>query len=112
MNRRKRRKQGKLRHYQYQSLLARYMEFQDDEEWADSLVRAIMAEMDGETPYQAMDQDRHDRRVFGHSVLDCPGKGCTIDKIEAAVAWNQPSGGGAGGGREYHRRMSNRRKRR
>lgn len=112
MNLRKRRKQEKLRAYQYRSLMARYLEFDDDVEWADATTRAVMAEMEWETPYQTIAQDRHERRVFGHSVLDCPGKGCTLDKIEAAVAWNQPPKGWAGGGREYHRRRNNRRKRR
>lgn len=112
MNRRKRLKQGKLRAYQYQSILARYLEFDVIENWTDSLTWAVASDMEWETPYQTIAQDRHDRRVFGHSVLDCPGKGCTIDKIEAAVAWNQPPKGWAGGGREYHRRTGNRRKRR
>jgi len=110
VNRRKIKKQAKLRHYQYQSIFAHFADCEPG--WEDARARAIMTEMEWMSPYDTIAQDRHERRVFGHSVLDCPGKGCTLDKIEAAVAWNQPPKGWAGGGREYHRRMNSRRKRR
>ena len=110
MNRRKIKKQGKLRHYQYQSVFARYADCEPG--WEDARTQAIMTEMEWSSPYEIIDQDRHEKRVFGHSVLDCPGNGCTLDKIEAAVAWNQPPKGWAGGGHEHHRRMNNRKKRR
>ena len=118
MNRRKIRKQAKLRHYQYRSLMARYKDLMlpnEDNPWIiteEDVRQHVLVDMENESPYATMAQDRHERRVFGHSVLDCPGNGCTIDKIEAAVAWNQPPKGWAGGGHEYHRRMKRRTRRR
>jgi hypothetical protein len=116
-NRRKLLKQQKLRTWQKDWLNARYRDVWDefdDRTPADSesIDRSIAADMEWTSPYEDLHQDRHDRRVFGHGLLDCPGKGCTIDKILAAVAWNQPPALWTGGGHEYHRRLNNRRKRR
>lgn len=108
MNRRKIRKQAKLRYHQYQLIFAHYVEFEPEP--TEARTRAIMTEMEWEHPYTTIRQDRHERRVFGHSILDCSGNGCTIDKIDAAVAWNQPPKGWAGGGHEYHRRMKRRKR--
>lgn len=117
MNRRKIKKQAKLRDYQYRSLTARYQDILLSEEGDPFIIieedvrQHVLVDMENESPYVTMAQDRHERRVFGHSVLDCPGKGCTLDKIEAAVAWNQPPKGWAGGGHEYRRRVKRRKRR-
>jgi hypothetical protein len=117
VNRRKALKQAKLRDYQYRSLMARYEDLllpDAFDPWIltpEDVRRHVLVDMENESPYMTMAQDRHERRVFGHSVLDCPGKGCTLDKIEAAVAWNQPPSRWAGGGRKYRRRVKRRKRR-
>ena len=59
----------------------------------------------GLSPYQVIDQRRHDRRVFGHDISDCD---CSGLESKHKVVWNQPSELWCGGGHEYHRRYRNR----
>lgn len=68
----------------------------------------IAVELDFETPYQTIDQARHERRVFGHTNAECM---CTPEEVNAAVLWNQPPASWVGSdvAAEYHRRQHRRR---
>lgn len=97
---RKKKKRLSLFRRQLDILSARYK----DEPDLDALV---LTEASWETPYETIDQERHERRVFGHPAGDCQ---CTARDVEIAVAWNQPPKSWVGRevAAEYHRRQHRR----
>jgi len=48
----------------------------------------ILGNLRSLTPIEEVRQMRHERRVFGHEVMDCAC--CTPNDIQNMISWNQP----------------------